>query len=156
MKTLNSMKLWSVLLAISFVAFSCSEDDDNGNNNEPTLKKLFTSNNSNGNLTIYDVTDATNISTTTGHFGNLLVDNQIITDADLSVSGNAFVTSGVNVGGDVTVSGTVTTHSDFIVLSGQAEFPWGTQTAPGITFTGDLNTGFYNPSGENDCCSSQW
>jgi cytoskeletal protein CcmA (bactofilin family) len=90
----------------------------------------------------------TNISTTTGHFGNLLVDNQIITDADLSVSGNAFVTSGVNVGGDVTVSGTVTTHSDFIVLSGQAEFPWGTQTAPGITFTGDLNTGFYNPSGE--------
>lgn len=65
MKTLNSMKLWSVLLAVSFVAFSCSEDDDSGNNNEPTLKKLFTSNNSNGNLTIYDVTDAANISTTT-------------------------------------------------------------------------------------------
>lgn len=64
MKTLNSMKLWSVLLAISFVAFSCSEDDDNGNGGEPTSKKLFASNNSNGNVTIYDVTDASNISTT--------------------------------------------------------------------------------------------
>ena len=90
----------------------------------------------------------TSILTTTGHFSNLLVDNEIIIDADLSVSGNVFVTSGINAGGDVTVSGTVTSHADFIVLSGQAEFPWGTQTEPGITFTGDLNTGFYNPSGE--------
>ena len=88
------------------------------------------------------------ITTTTGVFSDILVQNQIVIDADLSVSGDAFVTSGVNVGGDVVVSGTVTSHSDFIVLSGQAEFPWGTQTEPGITFTGDLNTGFYNPSGE--------
>uniref|UniRef100_UPI004049B6D1 hypothetical protein n=2 Tax=Gelidibacter sp. TaxID=2018083 RepID=UPI004049B6D1 len=64
MRTLNSMKLWSVLLAVSFVAFSCSEDDDNGNGGEPTSKKLYTSNNSNGNVTIYDVTDAANITTT--------------------------------------------------------------------------------------------
>ena len=34
------------------------------------------------------------------------------------------------------------------MLSGEAEFPWGSVSAPGITFTGDLNTGFYNPSGE--------
>jgi hypothetical protein len=65
MRTLNSMKLWSVLLAVSFVAFSCSEDDDNGNGGEPTSKKLYTSNNSNGNVTIYDITDAANITTTT-------------------------------------------------------------------------------------------
>ena len=35
-----------------------------------------------------------------------------------------------------------------VVQSGQAAFPWGTQAEPGITWTGDLNTGFYNPSGE--------
>ena len=46
-----------------------------------------------------------------------------------------------------TISGT-DGFFDVLVVSGQAEFPWGTQTAPGITFTGDLNTGFYNPSGE--------
>lgn len=64
MKTLNSIKLWSLLFAISFAAFSCS-NDDNGNINEPTSKKLFTSNNSDGNLTIYDVTNAAAITTST-------------------------------------------------------------------------------------------
>ncbi len=45
--------------------FSCSDDDDNGNINEPTSKKLYTSNISNGNITIYDLTDNSNITTTT-------------------------------------------------------------------------------------------
>jgi predicted acyltransferase (DUF342 family) len=99
------------------------------------------------NLTGTTITGTT-VASTTGQFATLIVDNEIIIDADLSVSGNAFVTSGADIGGDVTVSGTVTSHNDLIVLSGQAEFPWGTEASPGITFTGDLNTGFYNPSGE--------
>ena len=109
-----------------------------------------TVNATNGNFINLSGTTITGITieTSTGHFKTLLVDDQIVIDADLSVSGNAFVTSGAYIGGNVEVTGTVTSHNNLIVLSGQAEFPWGTEAAPGITFTGDLNTGFYNPSGE--------
>jgi cytoskeletal protein CcmA (bactofilin family) len=58
------------------------------------------------------------------------------------------VSNNGNIGGNLNVTGTVTSRNNLIVLSGQAKFPWGTEAAPGITFTGDLNTGFYNPSGE--------
>ncbi|MCK7591106.1 hypothetical protein M0G43_11015 [Subsaxibacter sp. CAU 1640] len=66
MKTLNSIKLLSLLMVISIASFSCSNDDDSGNQNpEPSMTRLFTSNNSNGNITYYDVTDFSNITTTT-------------------------------------------------------------------------------------------
>lgn len=120
MKTLNSMKLWSVLLAVSFVAFSCSEDDDNGNGGEPTSKKLFASNNSNGNVTIYDVTDASNISTTSLITTSTMADGIYYdsnTDAVIQAS-----RSGLSLEGFTGISGLVS----------------GTAVSVGITGTTDL------------------
>lgn len=66
MRTLNSIKLCSLLIVMSFASFSCSNDDDNGGQNpEPSMTRLFASNNSNGNITYYNVTDFSNITTTT-------------------------------------------------------------------------------------------
>lgn len=90
----------------------------------------------------------TSIETATGHFGDLLVDEQIIIAADLRVSGDAFVTSGVYIGGDAVISGETTLHNNLTLLSGQAEFPFGSETAPSVTFIGDNNTGFYDDLGE--------
>ena len=44
---------------------SCSDDDDNMTNPTPNSTFVYASNNSNGNVTVYDVTDASNISTKT-------------------------------------------------------------------------------------------
>lgn len=90
----------------------------------------------------------TSIETATGHFGDLLVDEQIIIAADLRVSGDAFVTSGVYIGGDAVISGETTLHNNLTLLSGQAEFPFGSEAAPSVTFIGDNNTGFYDDLGE--------
>lgn len=114
------MKLWSVLLAVSFVAFSCSEDDDNGNGGEPTSKKLFASNNSNGNVTIYDVTDASNISTTSLITTSTMADGIYYdsnTDAVIQAS-----RSGLSLEGFTGISGLVS----------------GTAVSVGITGTTDL------------------
>ena len=63
----NSIKLFS-LFALTSIAFtSCSDDDDNNGNtgNEATVStRLYTSNNADGNITYYDVTDMSNITAT--------------------------------------------------------------------------------------------
>ena len=63
MKVLNSIKILS-LLTITLLIASCSDDDNSGNQIESSTI-LYASNNSNGNITYYDVTDLSNISTTT-------------------------------------------------------------------------------------------
>ncbi|MEZ4802694.1 MAG: hypothetical protein R2797_07945 [Gelidibacter sp.] len=66
MKTQNSIKLFGLITAISLFAFSCDSSDDSDDQNPPTSStKLFTSNNVDGNITYYDVTDMDNITTTT-------------------------------------------------------------------------------------------
>lgn len=66
MKRLHSIKLLSIILVTSLISYSCSDDDDNGGGGQPDATvKLYASNNSNGNITIYDVTDQSSISTTT-------------------------------------------------------------------------------------------
>ena len=63
----KSIKLFS-LFALTSIAFtSCSDDDDNNGNtgNEATVStRLYTSNNADGNITYYDVTDMSNITAT--------------------------------------------------------------------------------------------
>lgn len=67
MKTLkNSIKLFSLLTLSTFALTSCSDDDDNTMQEQPTVStKLYTSNNADGNITYYDVTDTSNITATT-------------------------------------------------------------------------------------------
>ena len=86
------------------------------------------------NITGTTITGET-ISATTGVFNS--VDIQNFSASDLTVSGQ-LIASGLIVQDTATVSGGLN------VISGQAAFPWGTSGEPGVTFTGDLNTGFYN------------
>jgi len=65
MKFSKSFKLLALIFTVSLVTFSCSDDDDNNNSSASKSTILYASNNSNGNITIYDVTDASNITTST-------------------------------------------------------------------------------------------
>ncbi len=85
MKALNSIKLFGLLITVSLFAFSCNSDDDSGSQTPPTNStKLFASNNTDGNITYYDVTDASNITTTTLLTTSLAADG-IFYDADNDV-----------------------------------------------------------------------
>ncbi|QCE42815.1 hypothetical protein [Psychroserpens sp. NJDZ02] len=68
MKTTNLTKTaaLSILVATSF--FSCSDDDNDAieiNDGTPTSVELYTSNNADGNITVYDVTDQSAVTTKT-------------------------------------------------------------------------------------------
>jgi len=65
MKLLNSIKPLALIFIASSVAFSCSNNNDDNNSDSSQSTVLYASNNSNGNITIYDVTDASNITTST-------------------------------------------------------------------------------------------
>ena len=69
MKKLNAIKILG-LMAFSTILFNSCSDDDNNDvmNSDPVVvssTKLYTSNNSDGNVTIYDVSDMSNVQTTT-------------------------------------------------------------------------------------------
>ena len=76
MKTLRTIKFFSLLTLTSLALTSCSNDDDaNDNTGQTTTStKLYTSNNANGNITYYDVTDMANVSTTTFITGSVAAD----------------------------------------------------------------------------------
>lgn len=66
MKSLNSIKLFGLIAVASLFTFSCNSDDDGGGQTPPTTStKLFASNNTDGNITYYDLEDYSNITTTT-------------------------------------------------------------------------------------------
>nr|WP_321222741.1 hypothetical protein [uncultured Psychroserpens sp.] len=67
MKRLNVIKVLSIVIATSLSTYSCSNDDDNndGGQQAEASVKLYASNNSNGNITVYDVTDQSSITTKT-------------------------------------------------------------------------------------------
>lgn len=56
--------LTSLLLSGMFLSSCDKDDDNNGMNSIPRISQLFASNNSDGNIAIYDVTDINNISST--------------------------------------------------------------------------------------------
>jgi hypothetical protein len=67
------------------------------------------------------------------------------TDITIPVSGLADIAeSGINISGDIT--GRNITATGNLSVSGQAFFASGTEAAPSITFTDDLDTGFYKPA----------
>ena len=98
------------------------------------------------NLTGVTITGVT-VNSVTGLFNVIEIENSLNVSGNFSVSGNT-ITSGLIVQNNAEVSGVLTSKSGLVVQSGQAEFPWGTSGNPGITFTGDQNTGFYNDLGE--------
>ena len=66
MKRLNLNTLFATTILTSVLVCSCSNDDDNNSDKDYNASTaLYASNNSDGNITIYDVTDAANISTKT-------------------------------------------------------------------------------------------
>ncbi|MGJ8593610.1 MAG: hypothetical protein ACSHXF_13745 [Aquaticitalea sp.] len=86
MKTVKSIKFFGLMLTLSVFAFSCSDDDNDSDITNPpsTSVKLFASNNSNGNITYYDLTDASNITTTTLLTTSIAADG-IYYDADTDI-----------------------------------------------------------------------
>lgn len=67
MKRLKSIKFFTLALSVSLVFFSCSDDDNATpivvpSGEEPSNSELYTSNNSDGNIMIYNVTDLDNVS----------------------------------------------------------------------------------------------
>ena len=64
MKNRNSKLIVTLVIMVSFLATSCSDDDNNDNGDDETIS-LFASNNSNGNITVYDVTSSQSIMSKT-------------------------------------------------------------------------------------------
>lgn len=64
MKNQNSKLIVTLIIMVSFLATSCSDDDDNNNEYDPTIS-LFASNNSDGNITVYDVASSQSITSKT-------------------------------------------------------------------------------------------
>ncbi len=64
MKNQNSKLLATLIIMVSFLATSCSDDDSN-NNGDDGIISLFASNNSDGNITVYDVTSSQSITSKT-------------------------------------------------------------------------------------------
>ncbi|SFC81099.1 hypothetical protein [Algibacter pectinivorans] len=67
MKPLKSKPFLATIALTSILAFSCSNDDDDNNMDmgSSSSTMIYASNNSDGNVTIYDVTDSANITTKT-------------------------------------------------------------------------------------------
>ncbi len=64
MKNRNSKLIATLFIMVSFLATSCSDDDNNDSGDDETIS-LFASNNSNGNITVYDVTSSQSIMSKT-------------------------------------------------------------------------------------------
>ncbi|GAA4239195.1 hypothetical protein GCM10022291_32580 [Postechiella marina] len=64
MKRFKSQSILASIILTSLVTFSCSDDDSNKPGAMSTTT-VYASNNANGNITSYDVTDASNITTKT-------------------------------------------------------------------------------------------
>ncbi len=64
---MKNLKISAIALLAVFTFYSCSSDDDNTDDNPPDLQKaeLYASNNSNGNITQYDVKDRNNVTSKT-------------------------------------------------------------------------------------------
>ncbi len=129
MQSFKSIKLLGLIIAASLFAFSCSSDDDNGSGqNQPTASvKLFTSNTSDGNITYYDLTDTSNITTTTLITTSTAADG-IYYDADTDVLLQAS-RSGFNLEGFSGISALPTSTSLTATLLGSPDMQSPRETA---------------------------
>nr|MBA3985887.1 hypothetical protein [Flavobacteriales bacterium] len=64
---MKNLKLSAIALLAVFSFYSCSSDDDSSDDTSPDVKRaeLYASNNSNGNITKYDVKDRNNVTSKT-------------------------------------------------------------------------------------------
>lgn len=64
MRNSKSLKMLACVAAVGLTVISCDKDDDN-EVVQSTPKRVYASNNADGNITYYDVSDMSNVSTTT-------------------------------------------------------------------------------------------
>ncbi|MHA7059506.1 hypothetical protein ACWGOQ_0019935 [Aquimarina sp. M1] len=122
MKNIKNIKRFALLgaLAVSGILVSCSDDDDNGGTIESgTTTRLYTSNNANGNITYYDLTDMANVQATTLVTASLAADGvyyDASTDAVIQASRSGLFLEGfTNISGlasGTTVNQTITGAAD--------------------------------------------
>ncbi|AEH02475.1 hypothetical protein [Lacinutrix sp. 5H-3-7-4] len=103
------------LIALSIITFnSCSDDDDNNNIEIPVdtqSTRLYTSNNADGNITYYDVTNLSNVSATTLVTASVAADGiyyDASTDAAIQASRSGLALEGFTDISDVATGTTVT------------------------------------------------
>lgn len=89
------------------------------------------------------------LQSTTSTFTNLFVTNQISGGGALTIDGAANFGGELRTANKITATGGIDCRGQLRVLDdAQAKFGWGSESLPGITFTGDNNTGFYNDQSE--------
>lgn len=150
MKRFNSLKLVVLITALSTFVFSCSDDDDNSNPTMETSVYLLASNNSDGNINIYDVTDGSNVTTKTLITTSVAADGIYYDQSDDAViqasrsnlglegvTNISTITSGTSVGVDI--MGTqdmsspreVAVNGNFYVVADNADVDGDTNTPDG-------------------------
>lgn len=129
MKVFKSIKLLGLIITASMVTLSCDNNDDNDDNQNPPSAsvKLFTSNTADGNITYYDLTDATNITTTTLLTTSVAADG-IYYDSDSDVLIQAS-RSGFNLEGFSGISALPTNTSVTATLIGTTDMQSPRETA---------------------------
>jgi len=112
MKQFKSHSILASIILASLVTVSCSDDDDNIDNPETiSSTTLYASNNSDGNITSYNVTDATNVTTKTLITASTMADGVYYdseTDAVIQASRSDLALEGFSNASSLTTNTSVT------------------------------------------------
>ncbi|WP_241489680.1 hypothetical protein [Lacinutrix algicola] len=152
----NSIKLCSLFALGALIFTSCSNDDDTGSTGNPSLTsstRLYTSNNTDGNITYYDLTDMSNITTTSLITTSIAADGVYYdgnTDTAIQASRSGLALEGFtnattqvtesNVNIDVTGTADMTSprevavNGDFYVVADNSDVDGDTTTPDGRLF----------------------
>lgn len=154
------------IIALSIITFnSCSDDDDNNNVNPPTnteSTRLYTSNNADGNITYYDVTDLSNVSATTLVTASVAADGiyfDASTDAAIQASRSGLalegftdisaIASGTTITSDIVGTADMTSprevavNGNFYVVADNADVDGDDTTADGRLFIYERSNGTF-------------
>lgn len=163
MKNRNSKLVLALMILASLFTTSCSDDDLENNNDSSQTISLFASNNSNGNITVYDVTSNQNIMSRTLVTSSTAADGVYYNNETESVfqasrSSNS-LEGFLNVDGllngaiiSVDVSGTsdmmspreVAVNGNFFVVADNADVDGDTNTPDGRLFIYSMSNGNFS------------
>lgn len=163
MKNQNSKLIAALVIMASFFTTSCSDDDSGNNNDSNQTVSLFASNNSNGNITVYDVTSNQNIMsrtliTTSTAADGVFYNKETESVFQASRSGNN-LEGFLNVDGlvngaaiNVDVAGTsdmmspreVAVNGNFFVVADNADVDGDTNTPDGRLFIYSMSNGSFS------------
>ncbi|MDW5287689.1 hypothetical protein [Formosa sp. PL04] len=120
MKLFKSQSILASIILASLVTFSCSDDDDDNNSAGATSATIiYTSNNSDGNITSYDVSDLTNITSKTLLTASTMADGIYYdSSSDAAIQASR---SGLNLEGFTSISNSMTNTSVTIDISGSSD-----------------------------------